>query len=81
MNAAVPSTRVNGVLASRQDGVRKMPVDVMHLCGQLQVVGEGGEALAAAVQSGRLFCQGRGREVHRGQMWLGGLWRHGHGVV
>lgn len=81
MNTVVPSTRVNGVLAPGQDGVRKMPVDVVHLCGQLQVVGERGEPLAAAVQSGRLFCQARGREVHGGQMWLDGLWRHGHGVV
>lgn len=72
---------VSGALASRQDGIRKVPLDIVRLCGQLQVVGEGGEPLAAAVQSGRLCRQARGREVHRGQMWLDGLWRHGHGVI
>lgn len=79
MYTAVPCT--HGVLASRQDRIRKMPLDVVRLCGQPQVVGEGGEPLAAAVQSGRLFCQVRWGEAHRGQMWLVGLWRHGHGVI
>lgn len=60
--------QVYGVLASRQDGIGKMPVDILHPCRHLQVVGERGEPLAAAVQPGR---QGR----------LVGLWRHGHGVI
>lgn len=81
MYMVVPSMRGDGVLASGQDRIREMPLDVLHLCDQLQMFGEGGEPLAAAVQSGRLFRQARGGEVHRGQMRLVGIWRHGHGVI
>lgn len=38
---------VIGVLAAWQDRVRDMPLDLLHLCGGLQVLREGGEALAA----------------------------------
>lgn len=73
--------KYSSILAPRQDRIRKMPLDVLQLCGQLQVVGERGEPLAAAVHSGRLCCQARGGDVHSGQMRLVGLWRHGHGVI
>lgn len=36
------------VLAARQDGVRNVPLDLLHLRGGLQVLREGGEALATA---------------------------------
>ena len=36
-----------GVLAAWQDGVRDVPLDLLHLGGGLQVLREGGEALAA----------------------------------
>lgn len=44
-----------GVLAAWQDRVRNVPLDLLHLCGGLQVLGEGGEALAATSQSRRLL--------------------------
>lgn len=74
---------VIGVLAAWQDRVRNMPLDILHLCGVLQVLGEGGEALAATEQSRRLLGlrQLRRVEVRRGQMWWVGLWRHRHGVI
>lgn len=43
-----------GVLAARQEGVGHVPLEVLRLCRRLQVLGEGGEALAATKQSGRL---------------------------
>lgn len=47
----VPSKRtrlvVGGPLAAGQDGVGDVPLDLLQLCGRLQVLGEGGEALAA----------------------------------
>lgn len=64
------------VLAAWQDRIRNMPLDILHLCGVLQVLREGGEALAATEQSRRLLV-----EVRRGQMWWVGLWRHRHGVI
>lgn len=69
------------VLAPRQDGVRQVPLDLLQLCWQLQVLGEGGEPLAAAGQPEGLLLQTRGDNVHMGQTRLVGLGRHGHGVV
>lgn len=70
------------LLAPRQDGVRQVPLDLPQLRWQLQVLGEGGEPLAAAGQpEGLLLLQTWGDHVHRGQTRLVGLWRRGHGVV
>lgn len=66
------------VLAARQHRVGRVPLDLLHLCGDLQVLGKGGEALGAAQQSRRLLRRG---EVHGGQAGRVGLRRHGHGVV
>lgn len=69
--------------AAWQDGIRNMPLDILHLCWVLQVLREGGVALAVTEQSGRLLGLWHTRrvEVRTGQMWWVGLRRHGHGVV
>lgn len=46
---------VFGVLAAWQHRVGDVPLDLLHLCGGLQVLGEGGEALAATQHSSRLL--------------------------
>lgn len=75
-----------GPLAAGQDGVGDVPLDPLQLRGRLQVLGEGGEALAAAQQSGRVLDR---RQLREGRGEAGGgrqaegvrLRRHGHGVV
>lgn len=37
----------SGILAAWQDRVGDVPLDLLHLCGGLQVLREGGVALAA----------------------------------
>lgn len=61
------------VLAARQDGVRDMPLDLLHFCGELQVLRERGEALGATQKSRRLLVSRaehlRRDEVYRRQVW------------
>lgn len=72
------------VLAAWQDGVRNVPLNLLPLCGGLQVVREGGETQAATQQSrgpqGLAGDMG-GAEAHGGP-WKGLCLRgHGHGVI
>lgn len=65
-------------LGSWQDRVRDVSLDLLHLCGGLQVFGERREALAAAEEPGGFMDFGgqevRTGEVNRGQPRRVGLW-------
>lgn len=67
----VPGCRVSGsviaLLASRQDRIRDMPLDLLHFCGDLQVLRERGEALGATQKSRRLWVS-RAEDLRRGEV-------------
>lgn len=75
-NAALHLGQV--VLGAWQDRVRDVSLDLLQLCGGLEVLGKGGEALASAEEYGT--CMGiRGEELRTGEVrrwktWRVGIW-------